>query len=45
LGSFDGYQGDKILMLGKKAYALKFSLAGSGNTLTDKVIDKTMTLN
>ncbi|WP_194776170.1 phenylalanine--tRNA ligase subunit beta [Pararhodonellum marinum] len=38
---FDVYQGDKIDE-GKKAYALSFYLQDQENTLTDKVIDKTM---
>ncbi len=38
---FDVYQGDKI-EAGKKAYALSFILQDQENTLTDKVIDKTM---
>lgn len=38
---FDVYQGDKI-GADKKAYALSFYLQDSENTLTDKVIDKTM---
>lgn len=41
IGVFDVYQGDKI-DLGKKAYALSFYLQDSEQTLTDKVIDKTM---
>ncbi|TDQ16325.1 phenylalanyl-tRNA synthetase beta subunit [Algoriphagus boseongensis] len=41
IGCFDVYQGDKIDS-GKKAYALSFILQDSENTLTDKVIDKTM---
>jgi phenylalanyl-tRNA synthetase beta chain len=41
IGVFDVYQGDKI-DAGKKAYALSFILQDSENTLTDKVIDKTM---
>ncbi|WP_026952732.1 phenylalanine--tRNA ligase subunit beta [Algoriphagus mannitolivorans] len=41
IGVFDVYQGDKIDS-GKKAYALSFILQDSENTLTDKVIDKTM---
>jgi len=38
---FDVYQGDRIEQ-SKKAYALKFILQDDKNTLTDKVIDKTM---
>jgi phenylalanyl-tRNA synthetase beta chain len=41
IGVFDVYQGDKIDS-GKKAYALSFYLQDSEQTLTDKVIDKTM---
>ncbi|MFC3417225.1 phenylalanine--tRNA ligase subunit beta [Algoriphagus hitonicola] len=41
IGVFDVYQGDKIEE-GKKAYALSFHLQDQENTLTDKVIDKTM---
>ncbi|MGM0944969.1 MAG: phenylalanine--tRNA ligase subunit beta [Bacteroidota bacterium] len=41
IGVFDVYQGDKIEE-GKKAYALSFYLQDQENTLTDKVIDKTM---
>jgi len=41
LGVFDVYQGDKIDS-GKKAYALSFYLQDQENTLTDKVIEKTM---
>ncbi|HSJ67732.1 MAG TPA: phenylalanine--tRNA ligase subunit beta [Anditalea sp.] len=41
IGVFDVYQGDKIDE-GKKAYALSFYLQDLENTLTDKVIDKTM---
>ncbi|MEB2787116.1 phenylalanine--tRNA ligase subunit beta [Algoriphagus persicinus] len=41
IGVFDVYQGDKI-NAGKKAYALSFHLQDQENTLTDKVIDKTM---
>ncbi len=41
VGVFDVYQGDKIES-GKKAYALSFYLQDYENTLTDKVIDKTM---
>ncbi len=41
VGVFDVYQGDKI-DAGKKAYALSFHLQDQENTLTDKVIDKTM---
>ena len=41
IGVFDVYQGDKIDS-GKKAYALSFHLQDQENTLTDKVIDKTM---
>ena len=41
VGVFDVYQGDKIPE-GKKAYALSFHLQDQENTLTDKVIDKTM---
>jgi phenylalanyl-tRNA synthetase beta chain len=39
---FDVYQGDKI-EAGKKAYAISFYLQDQNQTLTDKVIDKTMT--
>jgi phenylalanyl-tRNA synthetase beta chain len=42
IGVFDVYQGDKI-DAGKKAYALSFFLQDTENTLTDKIIDKTMT--
>jgi phenylalanyl-tRNA synthetase beta chain len=38
---FDVYQGEKIES-GKKAYALSFILQDQENTLTDKVIEKTM---
>ncbi|MDN3205526.1 phenylalanine--tRNA ligase subunit beta [Algoriphagus sediminis] len=38
---FDVYQGEKIAE-DKKAYALSFYLQDQENTLTDKVIDKTM---
>jgi len=38
---FDIYEGDKI-DAGKKAYALSFVLQDAEKTLTDKVIDKTM---
>ncbi|MCH7413690.1 phenylalanine--tRNA ligase subunit beta [Belliella sp. R4-6] len=41
IGVFDVYQGDKI-DASKKAYALSFYLQDTENTLTDKVIDKTM---
>ena len=41
IGVFDVYQGDKI-EAGKKAYALSFFLQDTEQTLTDKVIDKTM---
>ncbi len=41
IGVFDVYQGDKIDS-SKKAYALSFHLQDQENTLTDKVIDKTM---
>lgn len=41
IGAFDVYQGDKI-DAGKKAYALSFYLQDTEQTLTDKVIDKTM---
>src|SRR5690606_35837488 len=41
IGVFDVYQGDKIDG-DKKAYALSFHLQDQENTLTDKVIDKTM---
>ena len=41
VGVFDVYQGDKI-EAGKKAYALSFYLQDLENTLTDKIIDKTM---
>ena len=41
IGVFDVYQGDKI-DASKKAYALSFHLQDQENTLTDKVIDKTM---
>lgn len=41
IGVFDVYQGDKI-EAGKKAYALSFHLQDQEKTLTDKVIDKTM---
>jgi phenylalanyl-tRNA synthetase beta chain len=39
---FDVYEGDKIEQ-GKKAYAISFSLLDKQQTLTDKVIDSTMT--
>lgn len=39
---FDVYEGDKIEE-GKKAYAMSFYLQDQEKTLTDKVIDKTMT--
>jgi phenylalanyl-tRNA synthetase beta chain len=38
---FDVYEGDKI-EAGKKAYALSFTLLDKQQTLTDKVIDSTM---
>jgi phenylalanyl-tRNA synthetase beta chain len=38
---FDVYEGDKI-DAGKKAYAVSFYLQDQDQTLTDKVIDKTM---
>jgi phenylalanyl-tRNA synthetase beta chain len=38
---FDVYEGDKIAE-GKKAYAMSFTLQDKEKTLTDKVIDKTM---
>ena len=38
---FDVYEGDKIPQ-GKKSYAVSFTLLDKENTLTDKVIDKTM---
>lgn len=41
IGVFDVYQGDKIDS-NKKAYALSFYLQDQENTLTDKVIEKTM---
>jgi phenylalanyl-tRNA synthetase beta chain len=41
IGVFDVYQGDKI-DAGKKAYALSFYLQDQENTLTEKVIEKTM---
>jgi len=41
IGVFDVYQGDKI-DTGKKAYALSFYLQDQENTLTEKVIEKTM---
>ncbi|SIS99067.1 phenylalanine--tRNA ligase subunit beta [Belliella pelovolcani] len=41
IGVFDVYQGDKV-EAGKKAYALSFYLQDTENTLTDKIIDKTM---
>ncbi|UJP65324.1 phenylalanine--tRNA ligase subunit beta [Mongoliitalea daihaiensis] len=41
MGAFDVYQGDKI-EAGKKAYALSFYLQDTEQTLTDKVIEKTM---
>ncbi|MCH7399836.1 phenylalanine--tRNA ligase subunit beta [Belliella sp. DSM 107340] len=41
IGVFDVYQGDKI-DASKKAYALSFYLQDTENTLTDKIIDKTM---
>jgi phenylalanyl-tRNA synthetase beta chain len=39
---FDVYEGDKI-EAGKKAYAISFTLLDKQQTLTDKVIDSTMT--
>ncbi len=42
VGLFDVYEGDKIPQ-GKKQYAMSFVLMSRQNTLTDKVIDKTMT--
>lgn len=39
---FDVYEGDNIEK-GKKSYAVSFILQDEENTLTDKVIDKTMT--
>ncbi|NEM99411.1 phenylalanine--tRNA ligase subunit beta [Pontibacter burrus] len=39
---FDVYEGDKIEQ-GKKAYAISFTLLDKQQTLTDKVIDSTMT--
>ncbi|MFD2202570.1 phenylalanine--tRNA ligase subunit beta [Shivajiella indica] len=41
IGVFDVYQGDKI-EAGKKAYALSFYLQDTEQTLTDKVIERTM---
>ncbi|GAB3648848.1 phenylalanine--tRNA ligase subunit beta [Echinicola sediminis] len=41
IGVFDVYQGDKI-EAGKKAYALSFYLQDNEKTLTDKIIDKSM---
>lgn len=41
IGVFDVYQGEKIES-GKKAYALSFYLQDKEQTLTDKIIDKTM---
>ncbi|TVP51218.1 MAG: phenylalanine--tRNA ligase subunit beta [Mongoliibacter sp.] len=41
IGVFDVYQGEKI-EAGKKAYALSFYLQDKEQTLTDKIIDKTM---
>ncbi|EOZ97225.1 Phenylalanyl-tRNA synthetase beta chain [Indibacter alkaliphilus LW1] len=41
IGVFDVYQGEKI-ETGKKAYALSFYLQDKEQTLTDKIIDKTM---
>lgn len=41
IGVFDVYQGDKIEE-SKKAYALSFYLQDQENTLTDRIIDKTM---
>lgn len=41
LNLFDVYQGDK-LPLGKKSYAVSFTLQDNAKTLTDKQIDKTM---
>jgi phenylalanyl-tRNA synthetase beta chain len=41
VGIFDVYEGDKIPG-GKKSYALSFTLQAEEKTLTDKVIDKTM---
>jgi phenylalanyl-tRNA synthetase beta chain len=41
IGVFDVYQGEKIDS-GKKAYALSFYLQDTEKTLTDKVIDNTM---
>lgn len=41
IGVFDVYQGDKI-EAGKKAYALSFFLQDSEQTLTDQVIERTM---
>lgn len=41
IGVFDVYQGEKIEP-GKKAYALSFYLQDKEQTLTDKIIDKTM---
>ena len=38
---FDFYEGEKIDK-NKKAYALSFTLQDTSNTLTDKIIDKTM---
>ncbi|MBD8491175.1 phenylalanine--tRNA ligase subunit beta [Echinicola sp. CAU 1574] len=41
IGVFDVYQGDKI-DAGKKAYALSFYLQDNNKTLTDKIIDQSM---
>ena len=41
VNGFDVYEGDKI-DAGKKAYALSFTLLDRQQTLTDKVIDATM---
>ncbi|WP_200974155.1 phenylalanine--tRNA ligase subunit beta [Echinicola sp. 20G] len=41
IGVFDVYQGDKI-DAGKKAYALSFYLQDNSKTLTDKIIDQSM---
>lgn len=38
---FDVYQGDK-LPKGKKSYAVSFTLQDDSKTLTDKIVDKTM---
>ncbi|GAB2776469.1 phenylalanine--tRNA ligase subunit beta [Rhabdobacter roseus] len=40
VNAFDVYEGENLL--GKKAYALSFTLQDDQQTLTDKVIDKTM---